>query len=281
MFYNGVLVEDVVQDEQIRSGVDTSIMLRIKYIGSQAAAHVTLAATTGDMTFEQGATTAAAAVTTGTNPGTSGVIDISNTTTADVSTLHKLVGQINLAKDWHAWLVDVPGDFATEISAGNCAFITTLADQDCTGENGFAMLLDTSLGTAEVHYVGVTMQGPPDNPHPTDHNVLHQIFQVKATATYGAGNETITIYACDDDDGTKTAIYGPVAGAATTVEKVIPTAYCEVPLAQVTGKRISVLMANDTGEHTVTTLSALRRSAVVGPAIDPRRSWSSRCQSTG
>ena len=47
-----------------RVAVDTSQILKIRYIGSQLAAHVSLAATTGDMTFEQGATTAAAAVTT-------------------------------------------------------------------------------------------------------------------------------------------------------------------------------------------------------------------------
>ena len=252
----------------VRDGVDKSEALRIRYTGSQVAAHVSLAATTCDMTFEQGASTAAAATTTGDNPiapvgGTTGVINLSD---ASVDTLQKLVDCINASTDWEAWLEDVPNEVATEVSAGNGAFITTLADQDCTVAAGYAVLLDTSLVTAEEYYAGVTFNGPSNTPHPHDANTEHLLLEIRATATYAGGSEFIEVRACDDVvGGSSVVIWGPVPAAATTVEKIINLN--GVPITGVDGRRISVKLYNDTGAHTVTSLVLARESIVKGPAL--------------
>ena len=259
--------EDWERSAVVRDGVNTSRALAIRYTGSQAAAHVSLAATTCDMTFEQGASTAAAAVGTGDNPGSSGVIDISA-----LSTIKDVVDAINAAADWEAWLVDIPGDRDCELSAGNGSFVTSLTDQDCTVAAGYMVLLDTSLETAEDFYAGVTYNGPSNTLHPHDHQALHEILQIKATATYGAGVETITVYACDDESNTKVAIYGPVIHSATTATDSIPGTVISEPICGAKGKRISVLLANDTGAHTVTKLEITRRSYKFGPSSRPSKS---------
>jgi len=211
------------------------------------------------MTFEQGATTAAAAVTTGDNPGTSGVINIS-----DYTYVAQVVDVINASTDWEAWMVDAPGDALVEISAGNGVFVTG-ADQDCTGANGYAVLLDTSLLTAEEYYAGVTFNGPSNTPHPHDANTEHLLLEIRATATYGAGVETITVYACDDVLGTAEVIWGPINHSATTATDTINLN--GAPITGTDGRRISVKLANDTGAHTVTRLVLARESIVKGPAL--------------
>lgn len=246
--------------------IDTSVVLRIRYNGKatgSAAAHVSVATTTGDLTFEQGASTAAAAVGTGDNPGTAGVIDISA-----LSTIKDLYDEINLSGDWEAIPGDLPLDHDIEVSAGNAIYFGNLTDQDCTGDSGYALLVDTSLETAEEAHAGVTFAKGSHKVHPTDHGVLHEILQVIATATYAGGSETITVYACDDDAGTKEVIYGPVAAAATTATKTIPSGgNVDAPICTAKGKRIVVEMANDTGAHTATNIEVLARSKVIHPHI--------------
>ena len=246
-----------------RVAVDTVQILKIRYVGSQVAAHVTLAATTGDMTFEQGATTAAAAVTTGDNPGTSGVINIS-----DLTYLSELHAMINASTDWEAWYVDAPPDLAIEVSAGNCAFITTLTDQDCTVAAGYAVLLDTSLLTAEEHYAGITFNGPSNTPHPHDANTEHLLLEIRALATYAADTVYLSVLACDDVLGTAVVIWGPIQSAATTVEKVVNLN--GVPITGTDGLRLVVKMYNDTSAFHATEplqLVLARESIVKGPAL--------------
>lgn len=252
---------DWIRSVEIRDGVDLSQALRIRYIGSELAAHVSSAATTTDLTFEQGADTAAADVATGDNPGSSGVIDLTT-----YNTLYKVVREINAAADWEAWLVDVPGDYDPNLSAGNGLFVVA-ADVDCTGANGGGIFLDTSLKTAEDYYVGITQQGSSANVHPTDHGMLHEVLQIKATATYAAGAESLTVYACDDDLGTKEQIATYTCGATTVLATHPSSGNLSEPLFNVKGKRISILMANDTGAHTAPKLEITRRSMIIHPSI--------------
>lgn len=250
-----------------RVGVDKSEALRIRYIGSEVVGQVKTVTTSMDLTFEQGATAGTAVVGTGDNPGTTGVIDLTT-----FNTLFKVVQEINTTTDWEAWLEDVPGDYDPNLSAGNGLF-AALSDVDCGGADGAAVLLDTSLHTAEDFYAGITYNGPSTDTHGTDHQTIHELLRITALATYGAGIETVSIYECDDDDGTKTLIGGPFACGATTVEKDIPSDIGE-PICATKGKRISVLMANDTGAHTVTKLVLQRRSMIVGPAVRKSKLWS-------
>ena len=243
-----------------RDGVDKSVAMNIRHTGSELAAHVTIAATTCDMTFEQGASTGAAAVTTGDNPGTSGVINIS-----DYTYIAEVVNEINASTDWEAWLVDAPGDALVEISAGNGVFVTG-SDLDCTGANGYAVLLDTSLLTAEEYYAGITFNGPSNTPHPHDANTEHLLLEIRATATYTTANGTsIAVLACDDVLGTSVVIWGPIESGATTVEKIINLS--GVPVTGTDGKRLVVKMYSATEDLTVTRLVLARESIVKGPAL--------------
>lgn len=244
--------------------VDLPVALRIKYIGSQEEAHVSIANTTGDMRFEQGATTAAAAVTTGTNPGTAGVIDIS-----DLTYMHELINKINVegGGDWEAWPVDLLPDEAVEISAGNAMFKTNLTDRDCTGENGFAVVVDTSLKTAEDFCVGVTFNGPKSQIHNHDANVLHRIHQIRANVTYGGASDGIYVYACNDRDNTKEEI-DHLALTSATATNFPASGDIDGVLYQKQGRRLVFKALDASGAITPVSLYVLASSKVVGPSIN-------------
>ncbi len=247
--------------------VDLSIPMRIKYIGSQVAAHISVAATTGDLTFEQGATTAAANTTTGTNPiigATAGVIDISN---AAVTTFHALANVINLYSDWEAWLVDALPDEATEITAANAMFLSTLTDQDATGENGFALHADTSLKTAEDFCVGVTLNGPSSKIHNHDRGVIHRIYEIRAHVTFAGATDGIYVYACDDKAGTKEQI-GKLPLVSNTATVFPASGAQNIPIYQTENRRIVLKAADASGALTsVTMLRALAQSIKIRPSI--------------
>lgn len=265
MFYN-IKPEDWTRTMVTRAAVDTPVACRIRYTGSEVAAHVSIGATTGDMTFEQGASTAAAATTTGDNPilpigGTTGVIDISDT---ESDNLFKVIAAINLADDWEAWAVDLPGDYDTEISAGHGIFtVGGLSDQDCTGDTGFAVVVDTSLKTAEDFAAGVTFNGPCTEPHGSDANALHEIIKISATATFGGDTDGIYIYECDDIAGTKTQI-GHLALASATATDFDADGE---PMFSTKGKRLVVMAKDVSGAITSPNLEIYRRSYHFGPGI--------------
>lgn len=270
MDYQNIRPEDWKYAQYGYEAVDLPVLLRIRYTGTQVAAHVTLAATTGDMTFEQGATTGDAATTTGSNPiapvgGTVGVIDASD---SEVDTLAKLLGVINHADDWEAWAVDLPGDESVEISAGNAIYLTTLADQDCTGANGFAVLVDTELKTAEDFAVGISFNGPSTGIHNHDANVLHQILKINANITMAGTPDGVYIYECNDITGTKTQVWHRALATATATE----FATSGQPIISTTGRRL-VVMAKTSGAITVPSLLVSARSYAFGPAIRHSKTW--------
>lgn len=261
--------EDWIYKAYARVAVDTNVLLRIRYKGSQLAAHVSLATTTGDMTYEQGATTAAAAVGTGDNPGTSGVIDISGLTY-----LYELLNMINATDDWEAWPVDYPPDHAIEVSAGNAIFFGNLADQDCTGENGFAVLVDTSLMTAENFPVGVTWNGPSTNPHGSDSNVLHEVLQIVADVTFGGATGGIDVILCDDVLQTSEVLTNlPLVTATATTFGTGDT-----PLFSNAekGGRLVFKAKDASGAITPATITVYARSYAYGPAFRKSKMWSAK-----
>lgn len=251
-----------------RTAVDTCQALRIRYTGEatgSAAAHITVAATTNDITFEQGTTTGAAATSTGKNPiapvgGTTGVIDMSD---ASVDTLFKLMGRINLAKDWEAWMVDLRPGNDVEVSAAVGLFVAS-TDSDCTGANGFALLTDTSLLTAEHFSVGVTFNGPSTKPHAFDKNVLHEILKISAKVTYGGATGGIQIYQCDDFLGTEEQL-----GATLPLVSNTATDFGTGDTAMINtrGQRIVVFTADASGAITAPDITIFARSLPYGPGI--------------
>lgn len=268
---NHIRPEDWRHVSYQRIGVDTPEVMRIHYIGSQAAAHVTLAATNGDMTFEQGATTAAAAVGTGDNPGTAGVINIS-----DYSTIHDVILEINSAADWEAWHVDFIPDNDIEVTAGNAIYLTTLADQDCTPTNGFAVLVDTSLETAEYFPVGVTFNGPNTDPHGTDSNVLHHIVQIDALATFAGATDGIYIYACNDKAGTSEQI-GHLALVSATLTSFELNGEPLFSNSAYPGSRLVVQTVDASGAITSPDIRVAAQSLAFGPATRVDKMWAEKC----
>lgn len=259
----GIQPQDWVRQQRVL-GNDEPVMIRIKYIGSQVAAHITTAATTGNITFEQGATTAAAVVGTGDNPGTSGVIDLS-----DHATLHSLKNAINLAADWEAWLVDCPPDLSPELSTDNCSYVTTETDQDCTVLHGKALLYDTSLETNESHFLGITFNDDPTIPGANDHQVLHEILEIHSDIDCSTTLDSTKIYEYDDDDGTKTQI-----GTVTLVDATATTiSNSGEPIYATKGKRWGIVVAG-TGTATVAIFSVTARSYRFGPSARRSKLWS-------
>lgn len=245
--------------------VDLSVVLRFKYIGSQAAAHVTIAATTGDMTFEQGATTAAADVSTGDNPGTAGVVDISA-----LSTVKDLHTTVNLAADWEAWFEDYLPDNDIEVTAGNAIFLTTLTDQDCTPANGYAVLGDTSLETAEIVPCGVSLEGPSSIIHNSDKQTLHEVLQINATVTFAGATDGLYVYAVDDLAGTKELLVQlPLVSATATEWK-----NSGEPLYSTKNRRIVFQATDASGAITSPTIIVSVRSKILAPTDQPRKSKS-------
>lgn len=262
----GIQPQDWIRQHRVL-GNDESVMLRIKYTGSQAAAHITTAATTGDITFEQGATTAAAAVGTGTNPGTAGVIDLS-----DYATLHALKLAINSpGDDWFAWLEDCPPDLTPELSAGNCSYITSETDQDCTVLGGKALLYQTDLETNESHYLGITLNGDPTVPHSNDHQVLHEILQIYSLIDFGTTLDSTLVYEYDDDAGTKVQV-----GVETLVDNTATTINLNgEPIYATKGKRWGIVVTGTGAIAAAATLRVHARSHVFGRSANRQKLLSS------
>ncbi len=265
----GILPQDWIRKTYQRIVVDTCVVFRIKYNGNltgSVAAHVSVANTTGDLTFEQGASTAAAAVGTGSNPGTTGVIDIS-----DYSTIAGVVREINLSADWEAWMEDFIPDGDIEVTAGNAIYITgATTDNDCTGTNGFAILADTSLETAEIFPVGMTLNGPSVKIHNHDAQVLHEILSINAIATFAGATAGLKIFECDDKAGTSTLIATLGLVTATQTEH----ANSGEPIIQTKGKRIVVQATDASGAITSPNITISGRSYIMGAGLNDNKLYS-------
>lgn len=254
----GIQPQDWIRQQRVLAN-DEPEMLRIKYIGDQVAAHITTDVTTGDILFEQGTTTALADATTGDNPGTAGDLDLSG-----FSTLHALKLEINKTSDWFAWGVDCPPDLSPELSAGNCSYITSETDQDCTVLGGKALLYDTSLETNESHFLGITLNGDPTVPHANDRQVLHEVLQIYGLLDFVTTLDTSKIYEYNDEVGTKTQI-----GTVTLVDNTATTiSLSGEPIYATKGRRWGIVVAG-TGVLTSSDLRVTARSHRFG--IAPRR----------
>jgi len=244
-------------------GTDQCELFRIRYKGSEVAAHYTNSTTA--FTFEQGASTAAAAVTTGTNPGTAGVV----TPATPDATYHQLIRQINQegAPDWEAWLEGALPDDLVHSAATLDA--DPLTDVDCTGANGGAVLLDNTV--ADYFCAGLTFNGPDTEPHNSDSQVLHELLQVRATlgsAGSVTGN-TLVIHECDDIAGTSVAILTVTALGTAATERAYPTNDgIGEPIASVNTKRlVAKLTATGITDHASDNIYLLGRSYAFGPAV--------------
>jgi len=247
--------------------VDLPRVLGLRYIGAQASAICVVAATTGDITLSHGVLASEAVDTT---IGASGVLDLTVFTT-----VKSLVDAINMSANWEAWFMDYPPDALTNISAGNGIFtVGGITSQPCKTTAGIDLESDTSLLTAEVFNVGITLQCSSGvRVHNKDANVRHEILQINATATYGGATDGIYIWECDDVAGTKTQIgHLPLVTATATV---FPTnGSTGAPIYATVGKRLVVQVADASGAITGPSVQVIAQSFIEGPAFNIKKNWS-------
>lgn len=262
MFY-AIKPEDWVRQIVTREGIDTVRVFGIKYVGAEASGLITIAATTNDMTLEHGDLSSEAADA---SVGATGVLDLTTYTTVFL-----LLQEINSSDNWEAWPIDVPGDYLTNISAGNGIFIVASpwdAAVQCKVAAGVFPLRDTSLGTIENHSAGLTFQGPSLVPHNHDGQVLHEILKIDALATFAGATDGVYIYECDDINGTKTEVahFALVTATATSYGTG------DEPLISVKGKRFVVMIRDASGALTAVGTTSPKveitsRSYAFGPGI--------------
>jgi hypothetical protein len=274
MICNSIQPQDWKRQIYRREGVDTPILLGVRYIGTSASGLVTVAATTGNLTFEHGVLSSEAADTT--VFASTGILDL---TTYD--TLKKVLDAINASPNWEAWPIDFPGDFDMNISTNNGVFTVggkTAAQAKTDAGLTASFVVDTNLPTAETHYCGVTWNGPSLLPHNCDAQVLHEVMRFRALATFAGATDGVYVYECDDIAGTKTQI-GHFA-LVTATDTTFPSTVSDEPLFSVKGKRIVFKIADASGALTAVgtsspCLEVFTRSYAFGPAIRANKMYSS------
>lgn len=263
----GFRPEEWIRTPVSNVGIDTNKVLGLRYIGSAASGLVTIAATTNDFTLEHGVLGAEAVDST---VGSAGVLDLTTYTT-----IQKLLVEINSSPNWEAVAIDLPGDYLTNISAGNGIFIVAspwnAAVQAKTGGMIYP-LRDTSLGTIEDFGVGITLNGPSSTPHNFDAQVLHEVLEFTANVTFAGSSDGIYVYECDDLKGTKKEIahYALTSATATTFGNGIE------PLFSVKDKRIVIIAKDASAEltpvgTTTPTIVVTRRSLIKGPGMNKNK----------
>lgn len=257
-------------EEWIRKSVlcqsNTPQLMGIKYLGSEAVGIVTVSATAATaLTFEQGATVGGAAVGTGTNPGTAGVVTVAS------KTMHQVVREIIVdgGGDWDAWLIGaLPADVAYVSAA---SVFTAAADAECQVDGGYAVLADTSVYKAFV--AALTFNKDSSQLHSHDSQVLHQLLQVR-TKFYLSASNACKVYACDDIAGTSTEIMTCNLAASIDTDKWTPLdgAVSGEPLISVdTGRLVVKLSAGTFVDDIENELFILGKSYAYGPAADANK----------
>jgi len=252
--------------KSVLSITDAGILMRIRQkktsaLGGQAVAQISIAVTTGDVTFEQGATVAAANTTTGDNPqvgATPGVIDLSALVPVTYAAFKAAVDETD---DWECILTGaLPDDL---IEAAGTGDLLTATDTLCSTDAGGAVLNDISQSLMEV--ASMTFNAGSNVPNNHDANVLHELQEVKGTFTY-TGAATLKVFECDDVANTSLEILN-IGAAATTVEKAYPgDAGRGEPIISTKSKRLVVKAAAAT-TLTVSSLFINGRSYAYGPGI--------------
>lgn len=262
---------DVRPEDIVRTSVNVADNLTklfgIMYKGSQAfgKAKATAAATQG-LLFTQGATSTLADGDTGTNPGTSGILDCS------ALDFHGVVRNINEDgyPDWEAWLIAArPND---------PAYLSTVSAWGAASQSTWTSPFEVKLDGSVMDYLAAALtfnnQRSARDHH--DGGVLHELLQVKNTwgsVGTGVSSRACKVYECDDIANTSTEIYNVGVPATNATEKVDPSSgNIDEPIASVASKRLVVKMSASTiPDNTDNNLTIRGRSYKFGPSIDKNK----------
>ena len=208
-------------------GTNTSIAMRLKYVGGLIGSASVAVESNGDMTFLNAAGTADTDVVAST-----GVIDVSTT---PFNTFGKIADVINKSTHWQCILVDVlPSWSCNDVMTAFTASATNL-----TANEGRALTYDTAQPANLGH--GAVALGPEGfayDFYPSYRkNLLNQrctpleaggitwtneLYYLTATATFSAGTARLTVYDVDTDHvGANERVLWQQAGAATTVANTV------------------------------------------------------------
>lgn len=242
---------------------NAGVLLEIKNISEEVAAHISIDTTTGDITFEQGASTAAANTTTGDNPqvgATPGVIDLSALLP---KTFHSIKIAVNVTEDWECWLKGaLPGDAPETSGTG---VLTVETDLDCKPAAGAKVKLEEV--NADFMCAGLTFNGPSSGPHNHDAQVLHEVLQITHDISY-AGTATLKLFSVDDVEGTSTEIDDITVGASTVFTEFPSGGNIDEPIGGVDSFRLVVKFAAGTIHDLAANALTIRgRSYAHGPGL--------------
>lgn len=187
---------------------DVDVALKVRYVGSQASASITVSAA-GDITFKHGAVGALVVDPTidsgGDDPG---VIDVSD---ASANTYGEVVDLINASANWEAYLVG--GLRADNANASTGSLLarteTTLVPK--------ATEVDLYQDTSKVLNMSIRV-GTRTKVTGTEEKGAAEIFSIISTNTYASGTSLIKVYEVNEIDKSETLVYQK-AGGATTVEQ--------------------------------------------------------------
>jgi hypothetical protein len=181
---------------------DTDIGLRVKYVGSEASATVTVASD-GNLTFKHGDAGSEAVDDT---VGASGVLDVSDTA---YDTFGEVVDEINSSDNWEAYLVDVlRADSSNDtLLAMSEATISPNVEKDLVKDTSAALNLAIRIGGRK-------------NSFGTEERYKSAVEEIISTNTYGSGTSKIQIYVVNETKLTETKIY-EIAGGSTGTEQTL------------------------------------------------------------
>lgn len=182
---------------------DGDIALRVKYVGSEKSATVTVSAA-GDLTFKHGALGAEAVDST---VGAAGVIDVS---AAAYNTFGEVVDNINGSANWEAYLVGALRADSSDASTGS---LLVRSETTILPKTDLALYKDTS----KVLELAIRV-GKRSATSGSEEKAASEIFSITSTNTFGSGTSLIKIYEVNDAEKSETLIYQK-AGGATTVEQ--------------------------------------------------------------
>lgn len=186
---------------------DTDVVLKVRYVGSQASASVEVSSA-GDLTFKHGAVGALVVDSTIDSGGNDdGVIDVSD---ANANTYGKVVDLINASPNWEAYLVGGLRSDNANASTGSLLAKTAVVMTPNVTE------VDLQQDTSKVLNMSVRV-GKRANVVGSEEKAAAEIYSITSTNTFGSGTSKIQVYEIDEIAKSETKIY-ELAGGATTVQ---------------------------------------------------------------
>ncbi len=195
---------------------DEDVGILVKYIGAQASGTVTVAVTTGDITFKHGVLTEEVVDTT--VVAVTGIIVVSETYG---NTMGKVVDLINASANWEAKLVD-----CLRADASTVAMLKTMTETQAKVTGGIKLYkstsacLNISLAIDRAIFKGIEFD-----------NALwiNTILKIISENTFATGYSKIQIYSVNRANKTEEKVYER-AGGDTGAEQELPASGAKMQL---------------------------------------------------